>query len=100
MREVVLAAPRCAAQENPVGGAVTGSSKTLRIDEGLGEPDRVLIHALPVAGQCGRHAAENVRGKMRRLDPRQNQEACIVRDKSDVAFAGLLAPADETISAP
>ena len=50
--EIVLAAPRGAPQQNPVGGAITGAAKALRIDERLGKPDRVPIQLLPVAARA------------------------------------------------
>src|SRR5262245_19741002 len=99
MCEVIFAAPRSASQQDPVGGAITGPAKAVRIDERLGKPDWVPIHALPVARQSRRHAAENVRGQMRHLYPRQDQVACVVRDKSNVPLASLLTPADEIIPA-
>src|SRR5215472_6442049 len=84
MCEVIFAAPRSASQQDPVGGAITRPAKAVRIDERLGKPDRVPIHPLPVARQSRRHAAENVRGQMRHLYPRQDQVACVVRDKWNV----------------
>jgi hypothetical protein len=43
MSQIVLAAAGGSPQQDPVGGAITGSAKAFRIDEGLDEPDRVLI---------------------------------------------------------
>src|SRR5580765_85319 len=99
MSQIVLAAAGGSPQQDPVGGAITGSAKAFRIDEGLDEPDRVLIHSLPIARQRCSNAAEYVRGQVRHLDPRQDQKARVVGDQSDVTLAGFLAPTDVAIAA-
>src|SRR5919202_2024605 len=100
MSLIVLSAPSGPSQNNPVRRAVASAAKALGVDKGLHKPDRVPVHLFPVTRQRCRHAAENVRGQMRHLNPGQNQKARVISDETNVALAGFLAPADVAVAAP
>ncbi len=87
---VILAASRRLPQNLPVGGAVAGAAKALRIDEGLHEVERVRVHALPLGRQRSGHAPQDVRGQMRHPHPGQDQEPRVVGQQPYVRQPRLL----------
>lgn len=61
----------------PVGNL---ASQTSRIDEGLGDVNRMAVQPFPVGGQRAGHFPENVRGQMWDPHPGQDQKsACYSR---------------------
>ena len=97
---IVLTPARGSPQQHPVGGPVTRAAKTFRIDEGLQKIDRVPIGTFPVWRQPASHAAEDVRGQVRRRHPGQNQKARVIGEETDVAPPRFAAPADVAVAAP
>lgn len=95
---VVLAAPRGHAEQNPVGGAIAGTGETLGIDKGLQPVNWVMVQSLPVGGYGSGDMAKQMGGKVRNLDPGQNEKPRVVGQEVAVALAGKRRPADEGVA--
>jgi hypothetical protein len=64
-----VTAPGRLAEHDPVRRPVAGPAVALGVDEGLEKQDLVAVGLLPLAGQAAGDGAEQVRGKVRDLDP-------------------------------
>jgi len=58
----------------------------------------MTVHLLPVIGDPRRHPAQDMRGQMLDPHPGQDQEARVVRDKTDIAAPRRGVPADVAIT--
>jgi|HubBroStandDraft_1064217.scaffolds.fasta_scaffold91430_3 hypothetical protein len=96
---VVFAAPGSEPEQLPVSRAVAGAAKTLGIDERFCELHRMVVNPFPVVGQRAGHLSQNVRRQMRHAHPRQNQEARVIGDETDVAPPRFRVPADVAVAA-
>jgi len=60
----------------------------------------MTVHLLPVIGDPRRHPAQDMRSQMLDPNPRQDQEARVVRDKTDAASPRRGVPSDVAITLP
>jgi len=81
----------------PVGSPVAGAGKARLLDEGFEQDRPISVAGLPVIGQSAAHQGEDARGEVLALDPRQDEEACIVHDEVQVALSLIFRPTDELI---
>jgi len=93
-----LGAAGCLSHVDPVCGLVAGAFEPGGVHKGLGQPHRSVIKGLPVPVQDFHVRGQDLGGQMGDLHPGQNQKAHIVHHLVQVAFPGLLVPADEAVS--
>lgn len=99
---VATVAPResaGASDRPPVSGSVQRADESLRIDEGLGQFQRMAVGQLPIgaqAPQIGRHHAGGQIGE--RSGRGQHQQAGVVGDQPQPGELLFGAPSDPTIS--
>jgi hypothetical protein len=82
---------------NPVGCLVAGALKTLAVDKGLQKEDRMVVYFLPVSGEEPGHAAQDMGGQIRNLNPGQDEEAGILGNKMKVSISVSGWPPDKPI---
>src|SRR5216684_257238 len=97
MQGVELAATLRIPEELPVGGLVTGSGKARLLDEGFEQDRPIGIVGLPVIGQSLGRQSQDAGSKIFAVDPRQDQEPCVVDDEMQIAFSLICGPANELV---
>ena len=97
MGPVIVTAPGGQTQRDPIGGSITGASKTAWIDESFQQMDRVLVKLLPVRRDHPGHATQKMTGQIRNLDPGNNEKKSVVGDAPKIALAQERRPTDEPI---
>jgi hypothetical protein len=70
----------------------------LGIDAGLQKINRMPVDTLPVPGDAARHLTQNVRGQMRNVDPRHNEIARMVGEKTEITPPHFRRPANEAVA--
>src|SRR5258708_29187565 len=83
---------------DPVGGLITGAAVAGGLHESLQEHRPIAIALLPIVRELPSDEGEDFRGQSLGLDPRQDQEACVVDHERQIAPALRLIPADETLA--
>ena len=82
---------------NPVCCAITGAGKELRVDEGFEQQRFDTISIQPVVSKLMSSDRQYFAGKMRNLDPGEDEESTIIDNAGKVALAGGIAPADPVV---
>ena len=67
------------AYASPIGRSIASALETLAIDKGFQEIHGVAVLGLPIIRQPPRNASQDVTGQVWHLNPRQYEEAVIVR---------------------
>ena len=91
--------PNVCPKHDPVRRPVTRSPMPRRIHERLQKIHRMPVDPLPVQRQQAHHSPQHVRGQMRHLDPRRDEETAVVRQEMPVPPFRLHRPADELVPA-
>ena len=95
---VEFAAALGLAEVEPVGSPLAGAAEARGFAEGFQQDGSDAVAAVPVGGQLPLAAGEQVGGEMGDADPGQDQEAGVVDDACQIAFAGGRVPADEAVA--
>ena len=95
---VELAAALGGANMDPVGGSIGASRESVGVDKGLEQYGSVAVAVCPVVTEPASGHPEELGGEVLALDPRQDEEACVVDDEVEVALSLGVGPTDPTIS--
>ena len=82
---------------NPVCCAIAGAGKKLRIDKGFQEQRFDTISIQPVVNKLTSSDRQYFAGKMRNLDPGEDEESAIIDNAGKVVLTGGIAPADPIV---
>jgi hypothetical protein len=74
------AASLCGADMDPVCGAIAGAGKSFRVDKGFEQQGLDAIGVQPIVRKLMDHKREDFTGKLRNLDPREDEKSAVVDD--------------------
>src|ERR1035438_8924388 len=83
MEGIELAASLGITQVLPVGGFVASAGEARLFDEGFEQDGAIRVASVPVFGQAWADQAEGARGEVATGNPRQDEEAGVIDDRSE-----------------
>lgn len=86
------------ADMNPVRSAITGAGEAFRIDKGFEQQRFDTISIQPVIDKLTSSDRQYFAGKMRNLDPGEDEESAVIDNAGKVALTDGIAPADPVVS--
>jgi hypothetical protein len=81
----------------PIGGSITGATKSIGVDEALHQTDRMAILNLPIRRQAATPPRQQMAGQVFDLDPGQDEKAGLTAEQRQPSLTPLAIPADELI---
>jgi hypothetical protein len=86
------------ANMNPVCCAIAGAGETFRVDKGFEQQGTDTIGVQPIVGELMGGQRKDFAGKVRNLNPGEDEKSAVVNNARKVALAGWIAPPDPMIA--
>lgn len=81
----------------PIGGSITGATKSICVYEALHQTDRMAILNLPIRRQAATPPRQQMAGQVLDLYPGQDEKAGLTAEQRQPSLTPLAIPADELI---
>jgi hypothetical protein len=83
------------ADMNPVCCAIAGAGETLRVDKGFEQQGTDTVGIQPIVGELMGGQRKDFAGKVRNLNPGEDEKSAVVNNARKVALADLVTPPNQ-----